>query len=311
MVTDIDSNLWCNCHNCGKRCSVPTSSISTQMYSCKLSNYCSSSNSSSKGKRHEHLARDTLCHISSPVNQVPKNISVRAHATDFHHPDYRGDIFNVKVVDKKHLCRTSVLEDDSAALVPSKVVIKWIRRSHKCDESDHLNVALRISKIAVEVIDAYMSSVDTRGWRIKVNVPRIIRCSGPGCEKTFRKALLEPHITDFAKFNSNTGWISPAKTSWNRVLQALSHFSYSWSGGRFVLCNLQGSVDKDARTITLCHPVLLTIRGGRMGCTDFGRTGMGQFLHLHHCNTLCQKWMLPGKNHAEDKNCHDSSMYFY
>lgn len=56
------------------------------------------------------------------------------------------------------------------------------------------------------------------------------------------KFLLEPHIDNFEKFNSNSGWVSSRYSDSINVLQALSHFSYHVSGGQFTLCDLQGGI---------------------------------------------------------------------
>ena len=51
------------------------------------------------------------------------------------------------------------------------------------------------------------------------------------------EVLVEPFIEGtFQKFNSNTGKVNPDY----EVMQALSHFSYDYTGGQEVLCDLQG-----------------------------------------------------------------------
>jgi len=37
---------------------------------------------------------------------------------------------------------------------------------------------------------------------------------------------------------------------WDKVMQALSHFTYHISGGEFVLCDLQGGLSSDGAIIT-------------------------------------------------------------
>lgn len=77
---------------------------------------------------------------------------------------------------------------------------------------------------------------------IVVNVPEIweyvVRVHG----KRKKKTLVEPFITGFRKFNSNTGWTPPGARwdMWCEVMQALSHFSYHVTGGALLLCDLQG-----------------------------------------------------------------------
>ncbi|CAE7482533.1 TMEM144 [Symbiodinium microadriaticum] len=55
-----------------------------------------------------------------------------------------------------------------------------------------------------------------------------------------QRVLVEPFLSNFQNFNSNTGW--QGSTNWSEALQSLSHFSYHHSQGDLVLCDLQGSV---------------------------------------------------------------------
>lgn len=59
-----------------------------------------------------------------------------------------------------------------------------------------------------------------------------------------RKSLVEPFIENFEKFNSNSGW-AVSGNAWCEAMQALSHFSYDMTGGRWLLCDLQGGIYKD------------------------------------------------------------------
>lgn len=67
-----------------------------------------------------------------------------------------------------------------------------------------------------------------------------------------KMVLQEPYIDGiggYSKFNSNTGWADNS-TSWARAMQALSHFSYHFSAGELLLCDLQGGVYDDAIVLT-------------------------------------------------------------
>ena len=70
-----------------------------------------------------------------------------------------------------------------------------------------------------------------------------------------QKAPQEPYITDYQKFNSNSGW-SDLETPWHRVMQAVSHYIYHKSGGQYVLCDLQGGIYKDGAVMS--DPVILS-----------------------------------------------------
>ena len=72
------------------------------------------------------------------------------------------------------------------------------------------------------------------------------------------------------------------------VPAALSHFSFSVSHGRKLLCDIQGVWNaKDGFTLT--DPVLHTLSKRRNGSTDKGEEGMNRFFETHVCNGLCRR----------------------
>jgi hypothetical protein len=80
---------------------------------------------------------------------------------------------------------------------------------------------------------------------------------------------------DFVKFNSNTGYTNGAD-----VMQALSHFSFDYSGGQEVLCDLQGGRFDSCYVLT--DPVIMS-RAGEYGVTDLGASGISNFFFHHKC----------------------------
>ena len=72
------------------------------------------------------------------------------------------------------------------------------------------------------------------------------------------------------------------------VPAALSHFSYSVSQGRKLLCDIQGTWNaSDGYTLT--DPVMHTLSKRRNGSTDKGEEGMNRFFATHECNGLCRR----------------------
>jgi Alpha-kinase family len=125
---------------------------------------------------------------------------------------------------------------------------------------------------------------------IWINIPQVWTCE-PGChEMSGSKALIEPFIHNYTKYNSNSGWADDA-TPWPRVMQALSHFSYHVSGGQFVLCDLQGGEYSNA--VVLTDPVILS-RNRSFGVTDLSSKGISSFFSNHKCNEFCKsEWKRP------------------
>eukprot|EP00584_Thalassiosira_punctigera_P008859 CAMPEP_0172543664 /NCGR_PEP_ID=MMETSP1067-20121228/13992_1 /TAXON_ID=265564 ORGANISM="Thalassiosira punctigera, Strain Tpunct2005C2" /NCGR_SAMPLE_ID=MMETSP1067 /ASSEMBLY_ACC=CAM_ASM_000444 /LENGTH=329 /DNA_ID=CAMNT_0013330115 /DNA_START=57 /DNA_END=1046 /DNA_ORIENTATION=- len=133
---------------------------------------------------------------------------------------------------------------------------------------------------------------------IKVNIPEVWTFNNLPFRQDFscKKVLQEPFISNYQKFNSNTGW-ADNDTPWPRVMQALSHFSYHVSSGQFVLCDLQGGVYSNA--VVLTDPVILS-RSKMYGVTDLGPQGISSFFSNHVCNEFCSAgWSRPA-----DQRCY-------
>lgn len=98
--------------------------------------------------------------------------------------------------------------------------------------------------------------------------------------------LVEPLIDGaYAKFNSNSGWVNEGYN----MMQALSHFSYHFSDGTRLLCDLQGG-GYDTHYI-LTDPAILS-PSKDFGTTDGGLPMMENFFAHHVCNEYCQaEWL--------------------
>ncbi|RSL45510.1 hypothetical protein CEP54_014231 [Fusarium duplospermum] len=120
-----------------------------------------------------------------------------------------------------------------------------------------------------------------------------------------QKALCEPFIQNYQKFNSNSGWNDDSR-AWGEVMQALSHFSYHLSGGQFVLCDLQGGIYQ--REIVLSDPVILS-RNRDYGVTDLGSEGISSFFSQHSCNNYCRpNWTQPSNPYQYFQPVHGTTM---
>ena len=97
-----------------------------------------------------------------------------------------------------------------------------------------------------------------------------------------KKCLVEPRIEgEYRKFNSNTGWVQDSDC----ITEALSHYSYHVSNGRYLLCDLQGGVSSDMFMLT--DPVVHSLTD-EFGVTDGGKDAMDSFFSRHKCNRFCQ-----------------------
>lgn len=105
-----------------------------------------------------------------------------------------------------------------------------------------------------------------------------------------RKKLVEPMLEGtFQKFNSNSGYVDDGAD----FMQGLSHFSYHHTGGKFLLCDLQGGHYDTCYILT--DPVVMSMDDTKQyGATDFGSEGISNFFARHKCTRFCRKaWAKP------------------
>ena len=122
---------------------------------------------------------------------------------------------------------------------------------------------------------------------IRLNKPEIWDCP----ESSDKKCMVEPFIEEYQKFNSNSGWTDGSYSTWSKIMQALSHYSYHISSGQFTLCDLQGGVNQQGAILT--DPAVHS-QNRRYGITDLGKEGICSFFHGHECNEYCSSsWTKP------------------
>ncbi|KAH8162630.1 hypothetical protein CIB48_g5614 [Xylaria polymorpha] len=105
-------------------------------------------------------------------------------------------------------------------------------------EDHYFEEEMKVIRCAQGVIDDW-ARAEIINERILLNIPQI------WTYRTGIKALIEPMIENFEKFNSNSGWVADTGDPWSEAMQALSHFSYHNSGGQLLLCDLQGGSYQD------------------------------------------------------------------
>ncbi|KAL6881152.1 kinase-like protein [Trichoderma novae-zelandiae] len=167
-------------------------------------------------------------------------------------------------------------------------VAKWFKTGAVFSDDYFKYDILAVDK-ALEIVNRF-NQLDVIDKEVKINVPRVWTFNDD-CEEEWvgQKALVEPYIQNYQKFNSNTGWNNES-TAWGKAMQALSHFSYHASGGFYVLCDLQGGVYQ--HEIVLSDPVILS-RRREFGVTDLGPDGISSFFSNHECDYCHPNWTRP------------------
>lgn len=169
-------------------------------------------------------------------------------------------------------------------------VVKVFKTGSVYEES-YFQQELDICDATALIVDAFNQQQHINRT-IYVNTPAVWEQTGGGFSNTIgQKLLVEPMIENFEKFNSNSGWVSATGAAWADAMQALSHFSYHFSGGSKLFCDVQGGVYSNGFILT--DPVIMTQAGG-FGPADLGPDGIRSFFARHKCNKFCKAdWSRP------------------
>lgn len=177
-------------------------------------------------------------------------------------------------------------------------VVKWFKTGSVFAESFFAN--------ELKVVDKCIDMV--AHWNAAGFVDKIVRVNRPQIwvrQNNQEKLMVEPFIQNYQKFNSNSGWAT-TDFPWERVMQAISHYSYHCSGGQFVLCDLQGGIYRDG--IVLTDPAVHSRQGG-YGPTDLGARGISSFFSSHTCNEFCRSnWQKPRDQNRYHNVCRGTTM---
>lgn len=171
-------------------------------------------------------------------------------------------------------CRYVALGSYTGQRRGQQCVVKWFK-SGRVFESIFWDQDMKAVEKTKELIDAFNLS-GVAGVKIRINQPGVWVKRTDG-----QKVLVEPLIDNFEKFNSNTGYAKQGVD----VMHALSHFSYHYTGGKYLLCDLQGG--RVGQGFVLTDPVVLSTRR-EFGSTDLGTDGMENFFYHHVCNRFCK-----------------------
>ena len=95
---------------------------------------------------------------------------------------------------------------------------------------------------------------------------------------------------EFMKWCNNYGYISPKAKSEHITMPAFVHWSWLYTKGHEMVCDLQGVRDENGYHLT--DPVILSLNNS-YGETDMGIEGMAMFFMNHECNGICNGWNKP------------------
>ena len=158
-------------------------------------------------------------------------------------------------------------------------------------EADYFDADVSTTQRARTIVSAF-NSVDNyaSGKSVYMNEAAVWQDINPRPDGTRARMLVEPLIEgEFIKFNSNSG-----HSNGDKLMGALSHFSYHHTAGEELLCDLQGGRYEDCYVLT--DPVMMSL-DRKYGPTDLGERGVSNFFAHHRCSELChpswRKFLLP------------------
>jgi hypothetical protein len=166
-------------------------------------------------------------------------------------------------------------------------VCKYLKSGSVFEES-YFQTELKVVEKALEIINNFNKEkvINLNIWLNKPGIWTFV----PGSENEGEKVLVEPMISNFEKFNSNTGWTPEESSPWSDVMQALSHYSYHSTNRHLLLCDLQGGVIENGAVIT--DPIIMSSTR-EYGPTDLSHEGPTFFAN-HTCNQFCySNWLIP------------------
>jgi hypothetical protein len=112
----------------------------------------------------------------------------------------------------------------------------------------------------------------------------------------------ESVFSNFKEDSDETGGPAESDTDPSDYLQAFTHFTYRYTYGKVMVCDLQGifNTDMTPPTFQLTDPAIhyASYKGRRMvyGRTDKGRSGHYNFFKTHKCTSICKYLELSAKN---------------
>ncbi|KAI0423549.1 kinase-like domain-containing protein [Xylaria sp. FL1042] len=181
-----------------------------------------------------------------------------------------------------------------------KLCVAKVFKNRKLYEDWQFDLELKIVNQTQSILDSWRDANIVRS-RIRLNKPEIWR------NESGSKAMVEPWLNAFTKWNSNSGWYDKSGSNTSDIMQALSHFSYHNSERKLLLCDLQGDVAGSGYILT--DPAIISEKGA-YGPADLGHKGIKDFFKQHKCTRYCdKKWRKPGDSGGKAHRDHIKGTY--
>ncbi len=98
-------------------------------------------------------------------------------------------------------------------------VVKWFKTG-AVFEDDYFALDIKAVDRALEIVDRF-NKLSIVNKDVRINVPAVWAHVQDSSPRAGQRALVEPFIQNYQKFNSNTGWAEDSG-EWPQAMQALS-----------------------------------------------------------------------------------------
>ncbi|PKC67373.1 kinase-like protein [Rhizophagus irregularis] len=177
---------------------------------------------------------------------------------------------------------------DIGSCPAKKMVIKEFLHVGRNNSFEKYIEAIEISTIASFLSTEFNLIAERKDLsKVKFLNVKLLRCGT--IDFSIRYYTIEPklHNMEYKRFNANTGVITELRP----ILEAFVHFTYEYTKGYLVVCDLQGI--ELTNEFLLTDPAIHCIDSLRFGSTNFGKEGINQlFLANHKCNDICKQLKL-------------------
>lgn len=162
----------------------------------------------------------------------------------------------------------------------------------------NLEIQTIASKIAFEFNDRLSRTTRDPNLKIKYLMAKVVRITMEGGVQRFvayEKRFHGP-TPEMVKFTNNLDFVINPETldadgrTRLELALAFSHFSYDFTGGYLLVCDIQGISTSDGKgepILLLTDPAIHCSKHLRFGKTNLGAVGVNKFFKKHVCNNFC------------------------
>ena len=241
------------------------------------------------------LPRRNSFHYRRPVSSVNNSSLTYSHLSSSHAHSYGGS--------HSHPIFTTTVHD--ANKYHDAYVTRTVHKSvASSSHYNYLAVAIRSAEKTSAVVDAFAKEfrlLSRYGWTLDVIVPSIVTVKKKSAdvysndEYYTRKveALKEDYIPGMETVLTNSGWYKDFKSmsTGERALLALPAYSWSWSGGEFMIAGMKARIDNRRKTVTISQVDLFSRSGGVYGSPDLGPRGVRNMFYWLPTNEFSQRFV--------------------